>query len=136
MGLKIFFGSLVHWFPAEISNIKSFPFLGEADPAVQERSGDKSYNMKLTMLYKKSVEFSDLGILYDMGRRCCMKGMAGVASLEKITEEQMEEIMNDCDPIDAPPGSYTVQPDNQGEGGVKKELCDGNYHASLWLRAP
>ena len=34
--------------------------------------------------------------------------------LEKITEEQAAELENDFDDIEAPPGPYTIQPENQG----------------------
>ena len=43
-----------------------------------------------------------------------MKGFAGICGLEKITKDEYEEIMNDYDPIEAPPGPYKVQPDRKG----------------------
>ena len=43
-----------------------------------------------------------------------MKGLAGVSTLRKITEAEVEEILNDCDPIEAPPGEYKIQPEKQG----------------------
>ena len=60
----------------------------------------------------------DLGIIYDEGRKCSMKGIAGVSGLEKVTEEEVEEILNDCDPIEAPPGPYKVQPGKKGKESV------------------
>ena len=56
-----------------------------------------------------------LGILYDEGRQATMAGLAGVSTLRKITETEVEEILNDCDPIEAPPGEYKIQPEKQGE---------------------
>merc|ERR1719510_455732 len=44
-----------------------------------------------------------------------MKGATGIATLTKITKEEMEEILNDADPIDAPPGEYTIQPEKPGK---------------------
>ena len=41
--------------------------------------------------------------------------MAGQASFVKITEEELFEIENNFDPIEAPPGPYKIQPKNQGE---------------------
>ena len=61
------------------------------------------------------MEFVDLGVIYDEGKRCSMKGFTGFSSLEKITEDELEEIMNDFDPIEAPPGPYTVQPGKKGK---------------------
>ena len=55
-----------------------------------------------------------LGVLHDEGRQAAMKGLAGVSTLRKITEAEVEEILNDCDPIEAPPGEYKIQPDKQG----------------------
>ena len=39
------------------------------------------------------------------------KGMMGVAEYVKITEEELWEIENDFDPIEAPPGPFKIQPD-------------------------
>ena len=60
------------------------------------------------------MKFSDLGVIFDEGRKCSIKGFAGIAGLEKITEEVFEKIMNDFDPIEAPPGPYRLQPDKRG----------------------
>jgi len=103
---------------------------GEADPKVQEISGLKNYNIKITLsspdanseaqednkdeAEESKLDQRDLGIIYDEGRKCSMKGFAGVSGLEKVTEEEVEEILNDCDPIEAPPGPYKVQPGKKG----------------------
>ena len=61
-------------------------FLGEADPRIQEKSGMKNYNIKLILCFgknenedksekKKGMEFIDIGILYDEGRKCATKGV-------------------------------------------------------------
>merc|ERR1712179_304431 len=63
---------------------------GEADSIVEKRSGRKHYNVKLTMSFvggdneageaeneeavkSKKMEFSDLGVVFDEGRKCSMK---------------------------------------------------------------
>ena len=61
------------------------------------------------------MEFSDLGVIYAEGRKCSMKGFTGIAGLEKISEEEFDKIMNDFDPIEAPPGPYKLQPDKKGK---------------------
>ena len=62
------------------------------------------------------MEFSDYGVVFDEGKKVWMKGvMAKLSGLEKITETELEEIRNDFDPIEAPPGPYKVQPENQGQ---------------------
>jgi len=98
---------------------------GEADEEVEKRSGGKHYNVKLTINFTdqdiekdsgdtQKIKFSDLGVIFDEGRKCSIKGFAGIAGLEKITEEEVEKIMNDFDPIEAPPGPYRLQPDKKG----------------------
>ena len=61
------------------------------------------------------MEFSDLGVIFEEGRKCSMKGFTGIAGLEKISEEEFDKIMNDFDPIEAPPGPYKLQPDKKGK---------------------
>jgi len=113
----------------EYSIIVEYGDFGEADPEVQKRSKGKTYNVKLTINFNDTdkekekeeeadgpkMEFSDLGVIYEEGRKCSMKGFTGIAGLEKITEEQFDKIMNDFDPIEAPPGPYKVQPDKKGK---------------------
>ena len=53
--------------------------------------------------------------MFEEGRKCSMKGMTGVSELVKITEDELERIMNDSDPIEAPPGPYIVQPEKTGD---------------------
>ena len=52
--------------------------------------------------------------MYDQGRKCSMKGMANLSDLVKISDKELEEIRANFDPIEAPPGPYTIQPENQG----------------------
>ena len=111
--------------------VLSFSSAGEADPEIEEKAGGiKTYNIKLILSFvpiseEKSEEeeeedelkkgqFVNLGILYDEARQVAMKGTTGVATLRKITQEELEEILNDCDPIEAPPGDYTIQPEKSG----------------------
>ena len=42
-----------------------------------------------------------------------MKGVVEYTA-EKITEKELEDLENDFDPIEAPPGPYKLQPENQG----------------------
>ena len=64
---------------------------------------------------QKRGQSANIGILYDEGRQAAMKGPIGVSSFSKINEEELEEIFNDFDPIEAPPGAYKIQPEKQGE---------------------
>ena len=104
--------------------------LGEAAPEVKEKGERDTYNVKLILNInfggddgaedgessdtKKLHEVVDLGVMYDEGRQVVVKGPAGVCHLQQITEAELEAVLADCDPVEAPPGSYTVQP---GVGG-------------------
>ena len=46
---------------------------------------------------QQNIEYHEHGVVYAEGRKCSMKGMAGVSGLEKISAEEYEEIMNDFD---------------------------------------
>ena len=100
---------------------------GVADPEIEEIAGGvKTNNIKLILSIApiaeeegddeepKKGQFVNLGVLFDEGRQVAMKGPTGVATLRKITEVELEEILNDCDPIEAPPGDYTIQPEKSG----------------------
>ena len=103
---------------------------GEAEPEIETLAGGiKTNNIKLILSIvpiaeeeteeaddeePKKGQFINLGIVFDEGRQVAMKGATGVATLRKITEEELEEILNDCDPIEAPPGDYKIQPEKPG----------------------
>ena len=42
-----------------------------------------------------------------------LKGMVAYTA-EKITHKELDELENDFDPMEAPPGPYKLQPENQG----------------------
>ena len=101
--------------------------IGVADPEIEEIAGGvKTNNIKLILSIApiaeeegddeepKKGQFVNLGVLFDEGRQVAMKGPTGVATLRKITEVELEEILNDCDSIEAPPGDYTIQPEKSG----------------------
>jgi len=96
---------------------------GEADPIVQEMSGLKNYNIRIKLTFSiedddsknKPPAMIDLGILYDNGNRGSFKGAAGISQLIKISEKEYQDLLNDFDPIEAPPNNYKIQPENQGK---------------------
>ena len=67
----------------------------------------------LHFLFQK-MNLEEYGVITDGGKKIYMKGMGGQYTMDKITEEQLEELENDFDDIEAPPGPYKVQPENQG----------------------
>ena len=83
---------------------------GPAEPQIQKAAGgSKTNNIKLT------GHLVSFGIVFDEGRQVAMKAFTGVSTLRKITLDEVEKILNDCDPIEAPPGEYRIQPEKQGE---------------------
>ena len=87
---------------------------GEADPQICEATGHSSYNVQLT--YSASGEdFTEPGVMTENGRKMKTKQMFGVSSYEQITEEEVKAMEDDCDPIEAPPAPYKIQPENQGK---------------------
>ena len=64
-------------------------------------------------IFLQPKEFKDYGVIVDGGTKVYMKGFTHY-EVDKITDEQFEDIANDYDDIEAPPGPYKVQPENQG----------------------
>ena len=108
----------------------TWDYSGSAGAEIQAAAGGRqTYNVKLTTTIaptaqgdteddddsqQKKAQFSSFGIVFDEGRQLAMKAFTGVSTLRKITEAEMEKILNDCDPIEAPPGEYKIQPEKQG----------------------
>ena len=65
--------------------------------------------------FHKLYELKDYGVITDGGNTVHMKGMGQFFNVEKITDEEFAALENDFDDIEAPPGPYTVQPENQGD---------------------
>ena len=88
---------------------------GEADSDVVEASGKKHYNIKTcTKLMDK--EFISFGVISEDGTKATMKGMAGMQQYQWMTEEEVQKLdEEESDPIEAPPGEYKIQPENQGK---------------------
>ena len=60
------------------------------------------------------MDMFDYGVITDGGNKVFVKGMT-IYTVEKITDKELEELENDFDPIEAPPGAYKIQPEKQGE---------------------
>ena len=58
--------------------------------------------------------FNDYGVITDGGNKVYIKGFTQY-EVDKISDEEFEELVNDFDDIEAPPGPYTIQPENQGK---------------------
>ena len=86
---------------------------GSTSEKIQDIIGISRYNLKLTYYFGDDRPLNDYGVITNGGRKCHLKGL-GVYSVEKITKKQFVELQNDFDPIEAPPGPYKLQPENQG----------------------
>ena len=97
----------------------NFFYIGESNESVQKRSGKMRYDVKITFVTgikrgeEKPLEFISYGAITEEGGRSYLTGVRD-AEIERVTKKEIEEIENDFDPIEAPPGPYTVQPHNQG----------------------
>ena len=60
------------------------------------------------------MEFIEYGVVTEGGDKVFMKGFTHY-EVNKISYEEFEELMNDFDDIEAPPGPYKIQPENQGK---------------------
>ena len=60
------------------------------------------------------MEFIEYGVVTEGGDKVFMKGFTHY-EVNKISNEEFEELMNDFDDIEAPPGPYKIQPENQGK---------------------
>ena len=60
------------------------------------------------------MDLVDYGVIVDGGNTVYLNGMVKYM-VEKITDEEFEAMEQDYDDIEAPPGPYVLQPENQGE---------------------
>ena len=126
--------------------------LGEAYDEVKEKAGHwtERYNVQIKIIWNEEMgegfkeivdKFVELGILKENGDGCYTKGKgsliywetlncrnimvgnAGLSEWIKITEEEKIAMENDYDPIEAPPGPYTIQPDVPGKYCETEQYC-------------
>ena len=71
-------------------------------------------------------------MIYNGGDNVCMKGFT-TYTVEKITREQLTEIQNDFDPIEAPPGPYRMKPEHQGNKIIKL-IFTSNIHFNSYFQ--
>ena len=62
------------------------------DAKLSKRIGKKISNVKLTLHYHASVTFEEIGVISPDGMGAVVSGMAGIYSLEWVTEDQAKVI--------------------------------------------
>lgn len=94
--------------------------LGKSNESVQKRSGKSRYEAKITFVTgikkgeDKPLEFTSFGAITEDGGKGFFSGVREY-DIERVTQTEIEEIENDFDQIEAPPGPYTLQPHIQGK---------------------
>ena len=98
--------------------------LGEfnsADENIREASGRENYNLKFVIYFdpkNPTVSFDMFGVVSEDREKIFFLDTASktkVVVSERISEEEAREVERDgTDPITAPPGPFTLQPEKQG----------------------
>ena len=88
---------------------------GEASDQICEKIGKCNYNVMLTFDFAlRKFNDNEYGVVTEGGNKVFMKGFTHY-EVDKISDNEFEELMNDFDDIEAPPGPYKIQPENQGK---------------------
>ena len=67
------------------------------------------------------MEIKDYGYIADGGKKVYLKGFINYTA-DKITDEEYAALDADYEDIEAPPGQYKVQPENQGKKNHNSSL--------------
>eukprot|EP00091_Calanus_sinicus_P013489 TRINITY_DN29959_c0_g1_i1.p1 TRINITY_DN29959_c0_g1~~TRINITY_DN29959_c0_g1_i1.p1 ORF type:complete len:166 (-),score=32.15 TRINITY_DN29959_c0_g1_i1:76-573(-) len=87
--------------------------LGEADPEIVRKTGQKFYNIEFSYSFGK--DFTEPGVLSEDGLKITTKNIMGITVLEWMTDEEAAAKEAEGDPIEAPPGPYKIQPEYLGK---------------------
>jgi len=105
---------LIHGNNGKSHSVKlSLGNFGPADPAIVESTGRSTYNIQF--LYSGPPDMKELGVVSQDGLKITLKGSMGIATLDWMTEEEAAALVEEVDPIEAPPGPYKIQPNNLGK---------------------
>jgi len=55
------------------------------------------------------------GVVIEEGAKMILSTSSGLISFVKVSPEEVNSILDDCDPIEAPSNPYKLQPENQGK---------------------
>ena len=86
---------------------------GAADSSLVTVTGINNYNVELSFTVDTAV-YKQLGIVTHSGDKLFLKTGKGFLEFEKISGEEAEAVLEEGDPISAPPTFYKIQPENQG----------------------
>jgi len=86
---------------------------GEADAKIVEMTGERCYTVQ-ARFHMMDKEITYPGVVLENGTKLVFKTSFAIHTLELITDEEVERLANEGDPIDAPTIPYKVEPQNQG----------------------
>ena len=94
--------------------LTEFGQFGPADPEVESRTGQAENNFKFSYDFA-GTRVEDPGVVSEDRLKLTVKGFGGLNTFDWMTEEDLRAAIEaESDPISAPPGHYTVQPERQG----------------------
>jgi len=86
---------------------------GDASQNIVERSGEKRFNVEVRFT-AVGKEFVNLGVLLDGGTKFIIETILGIWTFDWVTEEEMDRLLNDGDPMTSPSCPHKAQPGSQG----------------------
>ena len=98
----------------EIQMKITYEDFGEAFEEITEATGETNYGVQFVTSVA-GEDYTELGVVYEDGKKIMTKGLMGVCKLEWITPEEAEALENEGDPVDAPSCPYELQPDSLGK---------------------
>jgi len=102
-------GTVIGDFPVSIN----YGVFGESDPVVGEKTGEVMNNIEFSVT-NQGHTMKEVGVITEDKKMIVTKSLMGVHEYHWITDEEAAELLEDGDPIEAPPAPYKLQPDNQG----------------------
>ena len=86
---------------------------GEASEKIVERSGVKNFSVEVRFEVV-GKEFVNLGVVVEDGTKFIIETILGIWTFDWVTEEEMDRLLNDGDPISAPVCPHKAEPERLG----------------------
>ena len=86
---------------------------GVASKKIVERSREKNFTVEVRFEVV-GKEFVNLGVLVEGGTKFIIETILGIWTLDWVTEEEMDRLLNDGDPLTGPVCPHKAEPERQG----------------------
>ena len=86
---------------------------GVASENIAERSGEKNFTVEVRFEVV-GKEFVNLGVLVEDGTKFIIETILGIWTFNWVSEEEMDRLLNDGDPLTAPVCPHKAEPERQG----------------------